>query len=561
MSWLLSPAASTIDLGDLSNVDLTGAGTGELLYYDGADWTNTGTDYVWNPTGGTDNSGTFGELRLGNGSFAAGDANLHIDQITAAGEANEYLLLLASNGSPRFSVQRDGDLAFYSYIQIPGGDSLRWSGANTRIEGNASSNITIHTNDGTERAEFNSYGFGVTGGHALRIYDATDTDYAAMSHDGTDFNVALTTTTDVNFTGATGGYFFDEDLHVTAGAVTASAVVSDNGQVGQFAFMDVTGGVGRFGSYDYDTSLWKDVEIHGDAIDINSQGSSINFQYAGANVATMGSSNIDILGGLDLRIRDAGSLFIFDSTDSDSVEMSHDGTDFNIAATTTTAVNFTGVTAARGYTFDQDIVCDTIVVDDGGTAPGIIFEHAAVDNASILAYSGTLDIDVGSNSNNRLQIVDTLTTMVRVDSTDGLVVYGGGQETDYCAMAHDGTDFTFSFTNTGQVDFDTGVNAPSKSRDISASTNTASDDYGRIIRMTGGSGQTFTLDSDPPEDAYILFDNASGNSWTIATSPTTNLIWAKDATTGNRTLADDGMALAIHRGSGVWIINGSDLLT
>jgi hypothetical protein len=96
-------------------------------------------------------------------------------------------------------------------------------------------------------------------------------------------------------------------------------------------------------------------------------------------------------------------------------------------------------------------------------------------------------------------------------------------------------------------------------RSITGTTNTATTDYSKVIRMTSGSGATFTLDGDPPTNAVIMLDNSSGNSWTIAAS--VSLIWAKDATTGNRTLADDGIAVALHRGSGTWIINGSDLLT
>lgn len=95
------------------------------------------------------------------------------------------------------------------------------------------------------------------------------------------------------------------------------------------------------------------------------------------------------------------------------------------------------------------------------------------------------------------------------------------------------------------------------SRDVSSSTNTAASDSGKSIRLTGGSSQTFTLDGDPPEDAVVVIDNASGNSWTIAASGT--LIWALTGATGNRTLADDGLAVAIHRGSGVWVITGGGL--
>jgi hypothetical protein len=112
---------------------------------------------------------------------------------------------------------------------------------------------------------------------------------------------------------------------------------------------------------------------------------------------------------------------------------------------------------------------------------------------------------------------------------------------------------THAISGSGTIDM-----APN-ARSVSATGNTATTDYSKVINLTGGSGQTFTLDGDPPTNAIIFIDNSSGNSWTLAAS--TSLIWAKDATTGNRTLADDGVAIAKHRGSGTWVISGSDLLT
>lgn len=114
-----------------------------------------------------------------------------------------------------------------------------------------------------------------------------------------------------------------------------------------------------------------------------------------------------------------------------------------------------------------------------------------------------------------------------------------------------------SFTLNGPIISAGGLNAVPESRNITASGNTATTDNGIVVRMTSGSGATFTLDGDPPTDAVVLLDNSSGNSWTIAASGT--LIWALTAGTGNRTLADDGLAVAIHRGSGVWVISGGGL--
>jgi hypothetical protein len=112
-----------------------------------------------------------------------------------------------------------------------------------------------------------------------------------------------------------------------------------------------------------------------------------------------------------------------------------------------------------------------------------------------------------------------------------------------------------------QITIDGSLNADPRSRSISATETTATTDYGIIIALTGGVAQELTLDSDPPANSVVMVDNRSGSSWTIATATASNLIWAKDATTGDRTLADDGLAVCVHRGSGVWIINGSDLLT
>lgn len=116
-----------------------------------------------------------------------------------------------------------------------------------------------------------------------------------------------------------------------------------------------------------------------------------------------------------------------------------------------------------------------------------------------------------------------------------------------------------AWTWSGAGVFSTSLNAVPLARSVTATGNTATTDYGIVIRFTAGSSQTFTLDGDPPTNAVVLLDNSAGAAWTIAAS--TSLIWAKDASTGNRTLADDGVAVAIHRGSGTWIINGSALLT
>jgi hypothetical protein len=86
------------------------------------------------------------------------------------------------------------------------------------------------------------------------------------------------------------------------------------------------------------------------------------------------------------------------------------------------------------------------------------------------------------------------------------------------------------------------------SRSISATDNTAASDAGKTIVLTGGTAQTFTLDSDPPVDSIVRIVNKSGNSWTIAASGTLRAAGA----TGSITLATNTGAEFYHEGSGNW---------
>jgi hypothetical protein len=71
-----------------------------------------------------------------------------------------------------------------------------------------------------------------------------------------------------------------------ADGLVVQGIVSDQGQAGQFGFVDVTGGFTRFGSYDYDTPAWQDVKIIGDNINIDTQGGVL---YEGVISGTTGT--------------------------------------------------------------------------------------------------------------------------------------------------------------------------------------------------------------------------------------------------------------------------------
>lgn len=53
---------------------------------------------------------------------------------------------------------------------------------------------------------------------------------------------------------------------VSSGPITAQGTVSDNGEVGQVAFMDIASGYARFGSYNFDTAAYQPVRVVGSDI-------------------------------------------------------------------------------------------------------------------------------------------------------------------------------------------------------------------------------------------------------------------------------------------------------
>lgn len=89
------------------------------------------------------------------------------------------------------------------------------------------------------------------------------------------------------------------------------------------------------------------------------------------------------------------------------------------------------------------------------------------------------------------------------------------------------------------------------------------DDAGRTIhKASGGAGETFTIPANASvafqPGTAIAFSNSGGGDLTIAITSDT-LVLATDGSTGSRTLADGGLAVAIKVDSTVWKIAGSQL--
>jgi len=217
--------------------------------------------------------------------------------------------------------------------------------------------------------------------------------------------------------------------------------------------------------------------------------------------------------------------------------------DFYIASTvrlhltdsaSTTTVN--GITVSdfarqsQGNTFTN---ATQAIVTSGGSPNWSVTDGTVTTKLYAATYG-----QLGTTSNHALEFFTNNTARLNI-SNGGNFDFKGGTVTTNDASA-------------AEVGF---KGAPTKAT-LSGSSNTSASNAGGAIHLTSSTG-TFTLDSDLPTDSVLLIVNRSGSSWTIAASGT--LTWAATGGTGSRTLADKGMCVALHIGSGNYYINGGGL--
>lgn len=101
-------------------------------------------------------------------------------------------------------------------------------------------------------------------------------------------------------------------------------------------------------------------------VQMSSDSNSFDIQTLGTGIVTVnlgiGANQVDLTGGTDLRIRDAGFLRIYDSTDADYVQFQHDGTDLNVTEVGTTDMNLNGFVAVN---VQNSLTCESLTVDGG----------------------------------------------------------------------------------------------------------------------------------------------------------------------------------------------------
>jgi Putative phage tail protein len=144
MAFQVGGGSGVVAFDDLTDVDLTSAADGDMLYLNGAVWEDTGGNLQWIDTGGTQG------LHIKNGfSFRVYDAT---------------------------------DVDFFSILH-DGTDSILWSsGGDIEMQGGVTITAT---------------------GARLRIANSSDTDGLDISHDGVNINLDAFNTTDMEITGIT----------------------------------------------------------------------------------------------------------------------------------------------------------------------------------------------------------------------------------------------------------------------------------------------------------------------------------------------------------------------
>lgn len=239
-----------------------------------------------------------------------------------------------------------------------------------------------------------------------------------------------------------------------------------------------------------------------------------------------------------------------------NVTLSHDGTDLNIAGTGTTDINLTGITALQAGTVDADF--DAITATSyGGIAEANLLDKSAAETVSgAWAFGSTVDITGALTAASFGGITSAnLLDKSATETVSGAWTFSStlnGKDPDQ--FAEEDTALTATNSTASQPGF---KGCPVRS--VSSSDGIELADCGKIVRLTGGSGQTLTIPANSsialPVGTIIAVVNDSGNDWSIAIT-TDTLEEYVTGNTGTRTLADNGKAVLEKVTSTLWKVSG-----
>lgn len=244
----IGPGGSTYLAVNSGGIDVTGdvdilAGNSLKIYdttgVDSAEFSHDGTDFNtafttttdWNITGLTKTDH---------------DGRMVLRGASVAGDEGSTLVVNSSNCQFTMDFTAGGvDMKVWNWINTGNTYSLRllddaYGAGDTVFSINRSGAATSVFTFNTGRVDSN-VDVWVRDGSALRVYDSTDTDYAAFSHDGTDFNTAFTNTTDWNLTGLTQLVSSAMNIILGAGRIEAGWIYAGQGGTGGLRVYDAGG--------------------------------------------------------------------------------------------------------------------------------------------------------------------------------------------------------------------------------------------------------------------------------------------------------------------------------
>lgn len=321
------------------------------------------------------------------------------------------------------------------------------------------------------------------------------------------------------------------------------------------------------------------------------------------------------------RVRDGGVLRVQDAGDTDYISFSHDGSDAYITSVNTNAFRFQDASFARFddgmdvRVYDAtnadylsllhngtnavltsnagDITLDPasafVNVDNGGLLR--IYDSDASDNL-LLRHDGTSGRLVASNrldlesSSGNIQLEPSTQQVFISASSDPLLGFIAGGTTK-AFITYDNADSELRidsdggievFTNNSQI-LEIGTNGAIVTNNTSPAEfgfkgepineqngnyTLALTDAGKAVaKVSGASGETYTVPPNSsvafPLGSIVVVHNRGGGTLTIAQGSGVTITEWGSATSGNKTLADDGKAILEKVATDTWMISGIGL--
>ena len=345
-------------------------------------------------------------------------------------------------------------------------------------------------------------------GTTLRIRDSGDTDFADFSHDGTDFNITATNTTDINFSGASNQYLFDNQIQVTGGDGFVTEAASGN--------------------------TWKISGEQSDQLRFTRGSTGGNEMTLTSDGAAFGNATLTIGGAA------FGAADIQNWTRGDQTETVTGSWTFNAQTNGSTTITVGETTTLRGDNQDARI--------------RLWGEQASLIYGLDFGISGTNAFVAGIGAN---PATDVQFSMGVELVTGNQVRWRDSTNSDDAIFLHDGTDFTSTFTGTADWVI-TGLTAINTNASVAIGNNnfsltdgtdsfTFSATGGTLDLVTTGGATTFDVGLNVFASTLRLDQRgtaptntaSTGYFWVRDDAPTTP--WFTDDATGDLPLGINGM--------------------